>query len=348
MRILFVAPVTFDRGTLFISQYVTGLARAAQALGHEVRLVQSTESMYNPKVWKFLAAEYRTARRYLRALVDLPHDLMLRGQIRREVDEFEPDVVFFHFLDTSYMDRAIPVFRKKGRRLIAWCGVHPAEVSIGVQRFLRALDLVLIYDASYISDFRRLGIDRLFVIPLGCDPARFDCIEPDEEYRAVNGVEVCFVGIFDEHRAKYLNMITNTALGIWSWNMQEYDTPLRRFYRGTIYGDELTRIYKSSKIVLNIHREFEKSGGNYRLFEIAACGSFQLVDDRKDIANYFDIGREVVTFASEQDLRDKVHYYLDHRDERIKIAHAGYERVKKDHTLLDRMRRIVHRLQEMP
>jgi len=100
-------------------------------------------------------------------------------------------------------------------------------------------------------------------------------------------------------------------------------------------------VIRSSKIALNIHKEYEKNGGNYRLFEIPACETFQLVDEKEKIGSYFENGKEIVTFKNEKELKAKVQYYLDHEKLREKIAQAGYDRVKKDHTLTQRMKKLL-------
>ncbi len=182
-----------------------------------------------------------------------------------------------------------------------------------------------------------MGIHNLRTVPLGCDVDYYDSIEPDEEFRKENAVDVSFVGLFDEHREEYLGALSDFNLGIWSWNIGDYDTPLKKFHRGVAYGESLIKVFKSSKIVLNIHRDFEESGGNYRLFEIPACNALQMVDDKRDIGKYFEVGKEVVTFTSKDDLRRKVEYYLENSEKREEIARAGHDRVKKDHTLIDRM-----------
>lgn len=341
MKILFAAPVTFDRITFFISEYIVGLARAARTLGHEVRIVQTTENIY-PRAGKFLERELDTLRKYCKWLADLPHDLLLMSQIYQEVKDFKTDVLFIHLIDTSYLPFIINKIKQRGTRVMVWLGVHPSQTSPGIHKLLKSSDITLIYDPSYIDYYQnQLKINNIQIIPLGCDIGYYESVSPNKQFKENNGVDVCFVGIFDEHRERYLRGLSEFNLGIWSWNIGNYETLLQKFYKGVIYGENLIRLLKSSKIVVNIHRDFEISGGNYRLFEIPACGAFQIVDEKKDIGKYFEIGKEIVTFKDENDLGLKVKYYLEHPEERQRIANAGYERVKKDHTLVDRMEKII-------
>jgi len=62
---------------------------------------------------------------------------------------------------------------------------------------------------------------------------------------------------------------------------------------------------------------------NLRIFEVLAAGGFLLTDHYEEIAELFEIGKEVETYSSARELREKVEYYLNHEEERIQIAAAG-------------------------
>lgn len=345
MKILFAAPVAFNRTTFFISQYTIGLAKAAKSIGHEVKVIKTTENIYNPYLWNFIKKgfikEFNIFRILLKPIIDLPHDVLLFNQLLSEVKSFKPDIMFIYLIDTYYIPFFMHKIKKMGIKTFTWLGLHPFMVSSGVIRLIRSCDYTFIYDQEYIKHFNSMNIYNVSVVPLGCDVSFFDSVQPDEQFRTKYGVDVCFVGLFDKYREKFLNALTNFNLGIWSWNIYDYKTSLIKYNRGVVYGENLVKVLKSAKIALNIHREFEKSGGNYRLFEISASGTFQIVDHKNNIKNYFDIGKEIETFKDKDDLIEKVKYYLEHPDEREKIAKAGYERVKRDHSLVDRIKKML-------
>lgn len=45
----------------------------------------------------------------------------------------------------------------------------------------------------------------------------------------------------------------------------------------------------------------------------------------------YEDGKEAVYYENSDDAIDKIAYYLEHEEERIKIAKAGYERTIKDY-----------------
>jgi hypothetical protein len=75
---------------------------------------------------------------------------------------------------------------------------------------------------------------------------------------------------------------------------------------------------------------------NYRTFETPGCGTFLLTNHTPGLERLFDIGKDLVTYDSIDDLMGKVRHYLEHPWDREVIAAAGYARVKRDHTYLKR------------
>lgn len=79
-----------------------------------------------------------------------------------------------------------------------------------------------------------------------------------------------------------------------------------------------------------------------RLFQGAACGAMVLNDHVPELEEFFEIGKEIVTFEFDnfKDLKEKLSWYIRHDSEREKIATAGYERAHKQHTFQARIQQI--------
>ncbi|WMJ90222.1 CgeB family protein [Anaerocolumna sp. MB42-C2] len=95
---------------------------------------------------------------------------------------------------------------------------------------------------------------------------------------------------------------------------------------------DMPKIFKCSKINLNITAKTIQTGLSLRIFDIMGAGGFLLTNYQAEIPEYFEIGKDLDTFGSQEELLYKVGYYLKHEDERKKIAFSGYQKVKQYHT----------------
>ena len=59
------------------------------------------------------------------------------------------------------------------------------------------------------------------------------------------------------------------------------------------------------------------------------CGGFLLSNYQKELSDSFKEGKEMVLFYNLEDCLDKIDYYLNHEEERKKIAYAGYKAVNE-------------------
>ncbi len=88
------------------------------------------------------------------------------------------------------------------------------------------------------------------------------------------------------------------------------------------YVDVLCR----SKIVLNFSRSSHETHQlKGRVFETMLCGAMLLEQSNPETSRLFVDGKEYVSFATVDDLLEKVRYYLAHEDERAVIASAGHK-----------------------
>lgn len=100
---------------------------------------------------------------------------------------------------------------------------------------------------------------------------------------------------------------------------------------------EMPKIFHLSKININTTAKPIRTGIPLRLWDIMGCGGFVLSNYQTEITEYFEIGKDLEVYGSEQELLDKIKYYLTHEEERKQIAANGYEKVKKEHTYVKRL-----------
>jgi spore maturation protein CgeB len=93
--------------------------------------------------------------------------------------------------------------------------------------------------------------------------------------------------------------------------------------------------------LLDEHGYFYQVKG--RLFHAVGTATMALNDHFPELEEMFTIGKEIVAFqfGDIQDLRQKLEWYTKHDNERLRIARAGYERGRKEHTLGARVNQII-------
>jgi spore maturation protein CgeB len=116
----------------------------------------------------------------------------------------------------------------------------------------------------------------------------------------------------------------------------------KAFYKGQIdyYSDEIARLYRSSRINLNISKYQLKTTINQRVFDCPLCNGFLITDFKEDIEEYFQIDKDMVVFFGLEDLKKKVTHYLENQNKAEKFVENGKEAILGRHTYH-------HRIEEM-
>lgn len=143
--------------------------------------------------------------------------------------------------------------------------------------------------------------------------------------------DVLFVGSCDLRRIFLLEKI-NQYVEIhgdrWARNLPLISPKLKsKISDKSIWGDALLHKLTQAKIVLNITRTYfygVETGINLRIFEALSAGCFLLTDYCDEVAELFEIGKEIEVFRSAAELKEKVEYYLAHPQEREAIARCGH------------------------
>jgi len=107
-------------------------------------------------------------------------------------------------------------------------------------------------------------------------------------------------------------------------------------------GEELNKIYNASKIILHLQ---PASTTNPRVFDAMASRGFLLVQylnyDLESIENYFEENKEFVFFKDNSDLKKKVSFFLNHPEERERIAQGAYRKIIERYNYKFSMKRVM-------
>lgn len=101
-------------------------------------------------------------------------------------------------------------------------------------------------------------------------------------------------------------------------------------FKGPVsYRENMPKVFKCSKINLNISVKNTQSGIPLRALDILGCGGFLLSNFQPELAEYFTPDQDFVYYEDLFDALDKADFYLKHDTLRTQIAQNGYQRVKE-------------------
>lgn len=125
---------------------------------------------------------------------------------------------------------------------------------------------------------------------------------------------------------------------------------------GPVAADAIAAIYRDSVVTLNfgdsgLHmqglRPYRSRQIKARVFEVPGAGGCLLTEDAEHLSAFYVPGEEIVRFEGANDLADRIRYYLAHPDERDRIARAGHERTRREHTYDWRFERLLAQARDL-
>ncbi|MCC6793913.1 MAG: glycosyltransferase [Candidatus Hydrogenedentes bacterium] len=111
------------------------------------------------------------------------------------------------------------------------------------------------------------------------------------------------------------------------------------------YFEELPGFYRNCPVNLNFTSLQMPAAVNQRVFDCPAAGGFLLTDAQSDIVRLFG-ENEVATFATLDECRDKLQFFMHESTARRAIVEAARKRILGEHTYAQRLRTIANWVME--
>lgn len=108
------------------------------------------------------------------------------------------------------------------------------------------------------------------------------------------------------------------------------------------YWSEMPKVFYLSKININITSRSIESGIPQRVWDILAVGGFCLTNYQPELEDYFEIGKDLEVYHNLEELEEKVEYYLQHEEARVRIAINGYKKVREQHNYQNRLDKMLN------
>lgn len=278
----------------------------------------------------------------------------LNREIVRHTQSCRPDVLWIDKGIWIY-PKTLRAVRNLGTRILVHYSPDPAILLHQTRHFLASIpeyDLVVTTKAYEVEHYRSYGARVLQLQYPSYDRDVHQPQIPTAEEASQYAADVVFVGSYAPGREKYLRPLAREGINlvIWgnSWNKCK-DPQLQRYIRRRhVGGRDYALALSCAKIGLGILSPLCPDRSTTRSLEIPACGTFLLAERTEEHQALFEENKEAVYFSSEEELVSKVRYYLDHEEERNRIAAAGRARcLASGYSSADRVKEILERVHQL-
>ena len=285
-----------------------------------------------------------------------PPVLSLNRTILARAAEIKPDVVWVGKGRHVFPETLQELKRRWGSLLVHYtpdAAFHfRGNLSRHFERCVPVYDLLVTTKSYELKQYQECGAQELLLQYPTFDEElhRPMTLTLDEQRRYSS--DVAFLGTYGpgKSRDKFLAPLEGLQidLGIWGqyWTRRCKHPYLRQCVRGVaLCGPEYAKAICASKIGLGLLQKNVPDRNTTRSVEIPATGTFLLAERTDDHLSMFDEGKEAEFFETQQEVTEKVSFYLKHPAARRRIAEAGRERCFKSgytsrQSLLDVLGRI--------
>ncbi len=277
----------------------------------------------------------------------IEHDIDFNGDIynnrkwifevtKKQIEYFKPDVLYisYPFLFASDFIRTLAW---KPSLILGWCASLPIN-----NLDWTAFNVMLSNTNVCLNKALSLGVESVEYFFPGFPNFIAEAVKNEtQEY------DVVFSGnctLKHHKRIEYLEKIAISSLRNSNKYSVSYFIPtissyvlpplVTAFNNAPVWGIDMHRALKRGRIAVNIHVDDAKNEyGNMRIFEITGTGTFMLTDYKDNLCRYFELGREIETFKDEDELMEKIYYYLENTEEREAIARCGQKHCLHEYSM---------------
>ncbi len=267
------------------------------------------------------------------------------------VQDFKPNLVIV-VKGLHVLPKTLQKVREVGIPIVNWHVddfFNPKYITPYSDEVFKLYDIHFSSRPHLFEEYRRRGANRVEYLEFCFDPTIFYPLGSAQDSSNLL-YDVSFIGNWSISRERWIKSLSPFfKIYIWggSWHRAKTlkkEPNIHLMYRRADL-EEYSRVVSRSKICLNILTKENRDQTNLRNFEIPACRGFQLCNRTQQLLNIFREDEEIALYETEQELIDKVRYYLKHENERIKIANKGFNAVINGaHTFLSRCKDVVSKL----
>ena len=210
------------------------------------------------------------------------------------------------------------------------------------QAFLSTIPLyrgIFTYNRHYIPTWYWYGANLVKYLPFASDHLIHKPKKPPKEKMSYYHSPIAYLGTWQPNAERWPSLLTPYGLKVWGnqWSKIKSNNDLMNAWQGEDQGtnEDFTYICSASNIIFNFVRAFNGQGHSMKTFEIPACKGFAITNRTNEQLEFFPEDEACVYFSTEEELIDKVEFYLNNEEARKPITECAYK-IAKNHTYRDR------------
>jgi FkbM family methyltransferase len=233
---------------------------------------------------------------------------------------FQPDVAFFVLFRDDFEEAAVEELRRLGCVTFNWFTDDHWRFESFSSRWAPRFSWAITTDPGAVMKYRERGINHVIRSQWGVNHRLYRPLDRPRRF------PVSFIGQPHGRRRGVLDALRREGITVEAWG---YGWP-----RGKITTRQAVEVINESDVNLNLSNASMGAADQIkgRDFEVPACCALLLTGNVAGLGDYYDLGSEVLTYESDEDLAAKIRWVISHPQEAEQIRQAGYRRVLEAHT----------------
>ena len=286
-------------------------------------------------------------------LFDFRSAVELDTQLLNLAEKYKP-LVHIIWKGEKYKPQTLQQLSRKNIYNVLW---HPDEILPNWLPKLAAVsDLVCLQSRSLLPKLSEAGVRNAEWLMQGLTPSLFHygALSP-ADYRKF-ACDVVLIGSVNRkagygRRLDAINRLAREKIDVRWWGrhlpvclntLRDWLSPAARAWGGSpVWNVSYAKACHCAKIFLAYPLFPNLAGGlSSRAFMVTGVGTFYLSLYKAGMEELFEFDKEIVVFHDDDEMLDKVRYYLHHDSQRKSIARAGQLRCLRDYTNQKAFRRL--------
>lgn len=269
----------------------------------------------------------------------------LQNKIISEADRIKPDMIFFVLQLSQIKVETLKQLTNKGYFIVNWFGDDQWRFENFSIKYAKYFNVCITTDKFSLHKYKQSGIENIIRSQWACSSE--SSVELSSNYK----YDVSFIGGVSPYRKWFVNELSKRGIDVACFG-DGWDN-------GRVVWSEMESIFLRSKINLNVSNSVQydvryllrnprnivstlrspknRSQTKARIFEIPVYGGFLMTEYVPSLEDYFDIGKEIISYKDVDEAELLINYYLENESEREEIKRLGVKKAREQHTFKSRI-----------